>query len=82
VRYREGHIWHLDQAAVYRTGLKFAEDDELLRLLRHGIVTALGVRWRRVRHRLSSPFEDAASEIDFGGPESPLDLGDDAGGRP
>jgi hypothetical protein len=72
VRYREGHIWHLDQAAVYRTGLTFSPDDELLHLLRHGIVTALGVSWRRVRHRLASPFEDAASEIDVGGPESPL----------
>jgi hypothetical protein len=82
VRFREGHIWHLDQAAVYRTGLKFAEDDELLRLLIHGIMTALGVRWKRVRHRLSSPFDDAASGIDFDGPEYPLDLGEPAPGPP
>ena len=72
VRYRRGHTWHLDQSAVYRTGLTFSPDDKLLRLLHHGIVTALGVDWKRVRHRLSSPFEDAASEIDVGGPESPL----------
>ena len=74
VRYREGHIWHLDQAAQYRTGLKFAEDDELLRLLLHGIVMALEDRyWKRMTHRLSSPFDDTASEIEFSGPEYPLD---------
>jgi hypothetical protein len=82
VRYREGHIWHLDQSTVYRTGLRFSPDDETCELIRLGIVTALGPDWKRVRAKLTSPFEDAASEIDFGGPESPLDLGELASGPP
>ena len=71
VRYREGHIWHLDTAAVYRTGLRFGPGDELGALLAHGIVTALGGITRRARAAVPSPFEAAATEISLDGPHTP-----------
>ena len=73
VRYREGHIWHLDTAAVYRTGLRFGPGDELGALLAHGIVTALGGITRRARAAVPSPFEAAATEISLDGPQYPLE---------
>jgi len=72
VRYREGHIWHLDQAATYQTGLRFMEGNELARLLRHGIMLALEEHQERMKYMLTSAFDDMASQIDLGGPEYPF----------
>ena len=69
VRYREGHLWHLDQAAEYRTGLGFMEGDELLPPLRHGIMVALEEHQVKMESRLTSVWEDVGSETALGGPE-------------
>jgi hypothetical protein len=73
VRYREGLIWHLDQAAEYRTGLGFMEGNELLPLLRHGIMVALERDMDEIKRYVQVSLWDAvADEIDLSGEESPL----------
>ena len=59
VRYRERHVWHLERAARYKTGLVLGEGDEVLALLRHGIMTALKLDADTLaRNTVVSPFSD------------------------
>ena len=72
VKYREHHLWHLEKAAVYQTGLRFMDGNELAPLISHGISLALERDADQLKYSLlSSPFDDAASGIDLTGPECP-----------
>lgn len=73
VRYREKHLWHLEKAARYRTGLRFLEGDELAALICHGIAVALERDAGQLRYSLpSSPFDDLfAAGADLTGRECP-----------
>ena len=74
VRYRDHHNWHLEQAACYRTGLKLAEDNELLPLLRHGIAIVMADHEPRMRNKLAKAaqaWDGKGTEVDTDGPEDP-----------